>query len=428
MARRGDERTAFVLAIVTALSLTPIVWLHYFALLVVVVAVAAPRLGPVWFVPLAMIVTPGSGQPSPQETLATLVIAALTVALALWTSLHEKAEAKDRPDLSRATVGASVMSCRGDRREALCEAIPPESAMSALEHVTPAASGSSIDLDVRRMFAAASGAERFAYAATFLICVAGSLFLTLGMGLQHNPDATLLHLSAFPCSHLRSGRFSEPCLVLEGLAIVQALVIGAAGYARWLHSGFRCGRLLLPFRSSIWIAPLGVDVIAGALFAWGWWRGRERWYWVAAGFHLSALLLVVAVSRARWLTALALAVGVTASDHHPIRGRAQDRCGARRAPQALVGGLVVATLALLPGLVAGVRVWEGTLLAFGVALTLGTAYAVRFDLSDGYVLWTSVPQTLRYAFPVVFVCFIEAARVAQRTNREGILVARRAGS
>jgi hypothetical protein len=97
-----------------------------------------------------------------------------------------------------------------------------------------------------------------------------------------------------------------------------------------------------------------------------------------------------------------------------------------RAPQALVGGLVVATLALLPGLVAGVRVWEGTFLALGVGLAAGTAYAVRFDLSDGYVLWTSVPQTLRYAFPVVFVCFIEAARVFDRKSARDVLVVQRA--
>jgi Glycosyltransferase family 87 len=94
-ARRGDERRSFVLAIAAALALTPIVWLHYFALLVVVVAVAAPGLAPVWFVPLAMVVTPGSGQPSPRETLATLLIASLTVAMALRAS-----SLRGEPDLA----------------------------------------------------------------------------------------------------------------------------------------------------------------------------------------------------------------------------------------------------------------------------------------------------------------------------------------
>ena len=77
LGRRGDERRAFVLAIAAALALTPIVWLHYFALLVVVVAIAQPRLGLVWFVPLAMVVTPGSGHPTPFETAWTLAVAAV---------------------------------------------------------------------------------------------------------------------------------------------------------------------------------------------------------------------------------------------------------------------------------------------------------------------------------------------------------------
>ena len=86
LGRRGDERAAFMVAIAAALALTPIVWLHYFALLLVVVALAQPRLGYVWFVPLAFVVTPGSGQPTPFETGWTLAVAVLVVALALRAS------------------------------------------------------------------------------------------------------------------------------------------------------------------------------------------------------------------------------------------------------------------------------------------------------------------------------------------------------
>ena len=71
-----------MVAIAAALALSPIVWLHYFALLLVVVALARPVLGFLWFVPLAMIVTPGSGEPTPFETAWTLGIAVLTVARA----------------------------------------------------------------------------------------------------------------------------------------------------------------------------------------------------------------------------------------------------------------------------------------------------------------------------------------------------------
>jgi hypothetical protein len=87
VARKGDERSAFILAIAASLALTPIVWLHYFALLVVVVAIAQPRLALVWFVPLAMVITPGSGHPSPFETAMTLVVAAMTFGLAIRASL-----------------------------------------------------------------------------------------------------------------------------------------------------------------------------------------------------------------------------------------------------------------------------------------------------------------------------------------------------
>ena len=51
---------------------------------------AQPRLGVVWFVPLAMVITPGSGHPTPFETAATLAIAALTVGLAVRASLREE--------------------------------------------------------------------------------------------------------------------------------------------------------------------------------------------------------------------------------------------------------------------------------------------------------------------------------------------------
>ncbi len=91
--RRGADRAAFILGIATALALTPIVWLHYFELLLVAVAVARPRLGFVWFVPLAMwfLSTTDSGNGTLFQTSATLVVAALTVALALRESLVRSA-------------------------------------------------------------------------------------------------------------------------------------------------------------------------------------------------------------------------------------------------------------------------------------------------------------------------------------------------
>ena len=86
-ARRGDERSAFILAIAAALALSPLVWLHYFAFLVVVVALAQPRLGVLWFLPLVMFVCPGRGNPTLLETAVALGAAALIIALALRETL-----------------------------------------------------------------------------------------------------------------------------------------------------------------------------------------------------------------------------------------------------------------------------------------------------------------------------------------------------
>lgn len=83
LGRRGDDRRAFVLAMAAVLACSPAVWLHYFALLLVAVAVAEPRLGPAWFVPLAMYVSTGTLNGTTFQTTATIVSAAVTVAVAL---------------------------------------------------------------------------------------------------------------------------------------------------------------------------------------------------------------------------------------------------------------------------------------------------------------------------------------------------------
>lgn len=83
LARRGDERRAFAVAIAAALACSPIVWLHYFALLLVVVAVAEPRLGPAWFVPLAMYGSTGTLNGTTLQNALTIAAATLTIAVAL---------------------------------------------------------------------------------------------------------------------------------------------------------------------------------------------------------------------------------------------------------------------------------------------------------------------------------------------------------
>ena len=87
----GDRR-AFGLAILAALSATPIVWEHYMVLLFVPIALVSPRLSPAWFIPLwapvatlisAAIVPQGSSRiPFSPDTLRTaipwLVLEAMT--------------------------------------------------------------------------------------------------------------------------------------------------------------------------------------------------------------------------------------------------------------------------------------------------------------------------------------------------------------
>ena len=55
--RHGDRR-ALAVAVAGAVLATPVLWIHYFVLLFVPIALFRPRLSPVWFVPLAFWVTP----------------------------------------------------------------------------------------------------------------------------------------------------------------------------------------------------------------------------------------------------------------------------------------------------------------------------------------------------------------------------------
>ena len=55
------RRRSFALAIAASLVLAPIVWLDYYALATVPLAVARPRLSAVWFLPLLTWGLPSSG-------------------------------------------------------------------------------------------------------------------------------------------------------------------------------------------------------------------------------------------------------------------------------------------------------------------------------------------------------------------------------
>ena len=61
LGKRGDDRRSFALAITAMILASPIVWLHYFALLLAPVAVMRPRFSAAWFIPLLFAIGPGSG-------------------------------------------------------------------------------------------------------------------------------------------------------------------------------------------------------------------------------------------------------------------------------------------------------------------------------------------------------------------------------
>lgn len=52
--REVDGRRSFALAVAATILLSPVVWLHYFALLLVPMAILRPRFGPIWLLPLLL--------------------------------------------------------------------------------------------------------------------------------------------------------------------------------------------------------------------------------------------------------------------------------------------------------------------------------------------------------------------------------------
>ena len=92
LGRHGDETRSFTLAILSALLLTPIVWLHYFALLLVPVAIVHKRLSLAWALPvLFWLFVQGSGNGTTFQTLWALGVGALIAWLVLRIQPNEAA-------------------------------------------------------------------------------------------------------------------------------------------------------------------------------------------------------------------------------------------------------------------------------------------------------------------------------------------------
>lgn len=82
VARRGRDEQSFTLAVFASLALAPIVWLHAYVLLAVPLAIARPRFGPAWLVPLLMWGAPVTDGDGPQ-TARVLAAAALVLGICL---------------------------------------------------------------------------------------------------------------------------------------------------------------------------------------------------------------------------------------------------------------------------------------------------------------------------------------------------------
>jgi hypothetical protein len=82
-AARLDERRSFSLVVVAALVLTPLVWQSYFTFLVVPIALVAPRLSPVWALPLVFWLLPAEGSGAAHIALGQAALAATAAVVLL---------------------------------------------------------------------------------------------------------------------------------------------------------------------------------------------------------------------------------------------------------------------------------------------------------------------------------------------------------
>ena len=81
---RRDEIGALAFCLAAALAVSPIVWIHYFVLLVVPLGLRRPTLSPSWFLLLAFWLLPGT---NPPDVLDRVVAYSVVGGLLVWTGL-----------------------------------------------------------------------------------------------------------------------------------------------------------------------------------------------------------------------------------------------------------------------------------------------------------------------------------------------------
>src|SRR5207248_5421783 len=87
---RDRDVTVLTLALAAALAASPIVWVHYFLLLLVPLVLTRPRLSPLWFVPFAYYPLGESAWPAGDARKLSLALAATLVILivAVWPAFR----------------------------------------------------------------------------------------------------------------------------------------------------------------------------------------------------------------------------------------------------------------------------------------------------------------------------------------------------
>lgn len=106
-----SDRRSFALAVVVSLVASPILWLHYLVLLFVPLALARPRLGPMWLVPFALWATP-----HPESLGSIWRITVVLAAIAVVATLDANAGAEDSSDASKARLRPVLARFRGRPR------------------------------------------------------------------------------------------------------------------------------------------------------------------------------------------------------------------------------------------------------------------------------------------------------------------------
>jgi hypothetical protein len=95
--RRGRERDAFAVSVVAVLVFTPLLEMHYLAVLLVVVALYRRQFGLAWVAPLLLVGAPGSNPGSGVQAAYALALVAVTVALAVSESRSRLPAPTPRP-------------------------------------------------------------------------------------------------------------------------------------------------------------------------------------------------------------------------------------------------------------------------------------------------------------------------------------------